>query len=391
MRDRLFGPYFFGNLFSNAGNWFQNIAAGIVVFDLTGSNTKVGLISTIQFGSIILFTLWAGAVSDRVNRRKMLLLCQLLAWSGAAGLAVYVLVVGEDGLTGPLPIYIATGIIGLGFALALPALQALVPALVRPADLKQAIALNSVTFNLARSFGPAVAGWVVAAFGAGVAFAVNAVSFIPIIVVLAVIRQREVVRDTSVDGSVRDAVRRAFSDRAILIPLIGTIAVGFGSDPVSTLSPAIADLFGEGRGFVGLLVAAFGAGAAGAAFGLGAFVERFRPERAGAYGLMALAAGMGLLAVAPTKWVALGALAIAGVGFIGSVTALNSAIQDRIEEDYRGRVMAVWSVFFLGVRPIAAIVDGSIADATSVRVGIGIPAVVAIVTALFLFTRRPDE
>ena len=391
IRDRRFGPYFFGNLLSNAGNWFQNIAAGIVVFELTGSNTKVGLITAIQFGSIILFTLWAGAISDRVDRRKMLLFSQILAWSGAASLAVYVLVVGEEGLEGPMPIYLATGVIGLGYALSLPALQALVPALVRRADLKQAIALNSVTFNLARAFGPAVAGWVVAAFGAGIAFGVNAVSFLPLIVVLALIRQREVVRDDSVDGTVRDALRRAFGDRAIAIPLIGTLAIGFGSDPVNTLTPAIADLFGEGRGFVGLLVAAFGAGAAAAAFWLGPFVERFRPERAGAYGLMVLAGGMAMLAAAPTRWMALAALAVAGVGFIGSITALNSAIQDRIEEDYRGRVMAVWSVFFLGVRPIAAVIDGAIADVFSVRAGIAVPAGVALVTALFLFTRRPDE
>lgn len=391
IRDRRFGPFFFGNLLSNAGNWFQNIAAGIVVFELTGSNTKVGLISTIQFGSIILFTLWAGAISDRVDRRRMLLFSQILAWSGAASLAVYVLAVGEEGLGGPIPIYLATGVIGLGYALSLPALQALVPALVRPADLKQAIALNSVTFNLARALGPAMAGWVVAAFGAGVAFGVNAVSFLPLIVVLTLIRQRDVVRDDSVDGSVRDALRRAFGDRAIAIPLIGTLAIGFGSDPVNTLTPAIADLFGEGRGFVGLLVAAFGAGAAAAAFWLGPFVARFRPERAGAYGLMVLSGGMAMLAASPTRWMALVALAVAGVGFIGSITALNSAIQDRIEEDYRGRVMAVWSVFFLGVRPVAAIVDGSIADLFSVRAGIGVPAGVALVTALFLLTRPPDE
>ncbi len=383
--DRRFGPYFFGNLFSNAGNWFQNIAAGILVFEITGSNTKVGLISAIQFGSILVFTLWAGKLSDRLNRRRMLLAAQILAWMGAVGLAITILVIGEQNVTSPLPIYLATAVIGTGYALSLPALQALVPALVRPGDLKQAIALNSVTFNLARAFGPAVAGWVVAVFGAGVAFGVNALSFLPLIIVLTLIRQREVDMSGRSDGSIAESFRIAFGDRRILVPLVGTLAIGFGSDPVNTLTPAIADLFGEDRGFVGLLVAAFGAGAAVAAFGLGSFVKKVEAERGGSYGLAVLAVGMATLSLAPNRWVALGALAVAGAGFIGAITALNSAIQDRIEESVRGRIMAIWSVFFLGVRPIAALVDGSIADAVSVRAGIGLPAVVATGMALWLF------
>ncbi len=382
--DRRFGPYFFGNLFSNAGNWFQNIAAGVLVFEITGSNTRVGLISAIQFGSILLFTLWAGKLSDRVNRRRMLLFSQILAWLGAVGLAIAILVIGEENLTNPLPVYLATAVIGTGYALSLPALQALVPALVRPGDLRQAIALNSVTFNLARAFGPAVAGWVVAAFGAGVAFGVNALSFLPLIIVLTVIRQREVDMSGESDGSIGESFRIAFGDRRILIPLIGTLAIGFGSDPVNTLSPAIADLFGEDRAFVGLLVASFGAGAALAAFRLGSFVKSMEAERAGAYGLGVLAVGMATLAVAPDRWVALGALAVAGVGFIGAITALNSAIQDRIAEEVRGRVMAIWSVFFLGVRPIAALVDGAVADAVSVRAGVAVPALVAGGMAVWL-------
>lgn len=389
--DRLFGPYFFGNLFSNAGNWFQNIAAGVLVFEITGSNTKVGLISAIQFGAILVFTLWAGKLSDRVNRRRMLLFSQILAWLGAVGLAITILLIGDDNISNPLPVYLATAVIGTGYALSLPALQALVPALVRPSDLKQAIALNSVTFNLARAFGPAVAGWVVAAFGAGVAFGVNALSFLPLIIVLTLIRQREVDMSGRSDGSIGESFRIAFGDRRILVPLIGTLAIGFGSDPVNTLSPAIADLFGQNRGFVGLLVAAFGAGAAVAAFGLGSFVKKFEAEQAGAYGLAVLGGGMAALAMSPNRWIALAALAIAGVGFIGAITALNSAIQDRINEEVRGRVMAIWSVFFLGVRPIAALVDGAIADTVSVRAGIGLPALVAGGMALWLAGKARSE
>ncbi|HEX6219802.1 MAG TPA: MFS transporter, partial [Acidimicrobiia bacterium] len=163
LRDRRFGPYIGANFTSNIGNWFQNVAAGIVVFQVTGSNTLVGTVSVLQFLATLLFSPWSGALADRFNRRKLLILAQAISASGAVGLALWVGLEGVEGLPGVWPIFAASGIIGLGYAVGISAMNALIPALVEPDDLDDAIALNSASFTLARAIGPALAGLVVAA------------------------------------------------------------------------------------------------------------------------------------------------------------------------------------------------------------------------------------
>ena len=135
-------PVFFADSLSNIGNWFQNVAAGIVVYDLTGSNTAVGAVSIVQFAATMLLTPWMGGLTDRVDRRGTLLTGQTIAFVGATALVVVVTTVGVDGLPGPWPIYVTTGLIGLGAAITLPSLQAIVPALVRRRDLDRAISLD---------------------------------------------------------------------------------------------------------------------------------------------------------------------------------------------------------------------------------------------------------
>ena len=189
MVDRRFGPYLGGNFVSNVGNWFQNVAAGIVVFELTGSNTLVGMVSVLQFLATLALAPWSGALADRLDRRKMLMSAQVVSALGALGLAVWVGFVGVDGLPGIWPVLAASGVIGVGFAIGISAMNALVPALVEPPDLDQAIALNSATFTVARAIGPALAGLVIASFGAATAFGANAITFLPLIFVLAVIHQ----------------------------------------------------------------------------------------------------------------------------------------------------------------------------------------------------------
>ena len=156
--DRIFGSFFYANALSNVGNWFQNVAAGIVVYDLTGSNIAVGAVSVLQFAATMLLTPWMGGLTDQVNRQRVLVVGQSIAFAGAASLAAVVFGVGVDGLPGVWPIFAATAVIGLGAAVILPSLQAVVPALVRERDLDRAITLNSMTFNIARGIGPSRPG-----------------------------------------------------------------------------------------------------------------------------------------------------------------------------------------------------------------------------------------
>jgi MFS family permease len=369
LRDRRFGPYIAGNFTSNIGNWFQNVAAGIVVFHVTGSNTLVGTVSVLQFLATLLLSPWSGAMADRFNRRKLLILAQAISAAGAVGLALWVGLEGVEGLPGVWPVFAASGVIGLGYAVGISAMNALIPALVEPDDLDDAIALNSASFTLARAIGPALAGLVVAALGAAWAFGINAITFIPLFVVLMLIRPRDVQRRGG-DSSVRAGLVYVKERKVMLWLVLATLAVGWAGDPVNTLSPAYAAMFGLDETFVGLQVAAFGSGAAIASLAVGAIRSRHGLVSTTKAGLVMLGVGLVGYAGAPHEAIVLAALFIAGIGFLLGVTTTNSNLQRRLDENMRGRVMALWSMAFLGSRPLAAIIDGVVADVASPRVGV---------------------
>lgn len=369
LRDPNFGPYLGANFTSNLGNWFQNVAAGIVVFEITGSNTLVGTVSVLQFLATLFLAPWSGAMADRFDRRKLLILAQAISLSGAVGLAIWVALEGVSGLPGVWPVLAASGIIGLGYAVGISAMNALIPALVERRDLDDAIALNSASFTLARAIGPAVAGVVFAAAGAAWAFGLNALSFLPLIVVLYLIRPRTANRPAG-DRSVRAGLRYAWGRKSMLWLVFATLAVGWAGDPVNTLSPGYAAMFGRDEFFVGLQVTAFGAGAALASLMVGQVRDRLGLEATTKAGLGLMAAGLLGYAAAQSEAMVLISLFVGGIGFLLGVTTTNSNLQHRLDEEMRGRVMALWSMAFLGSRPIAGIVDGAIADLVSPRVGV---------------------
>lgn len=376
IREPRFGPYIIGNFTSAVGNWFQNVAAGIVVFQLTGSNTLVGTVSVLQFLATLVLSPWSGALADRFDRRKLLILAQGISAAGAVSLAIWVGLAGVEGLPGIWPVLAATGIIGLGYAVGISAMNALIPSLVDRPDLEDAIALNSTSFTLARTIGPALAGVVIAAAGAAWAFGINALTFLPLMFVLFLIRPREVAR-TDGDRSVRAGFAYVRTHKSMLWLVLATLAVGWAGDPVNTLAPAYADMFGRGETFVGLQVTAFGSGAAVMSLVVGWVRDRLGAERTTRTGIVILAAGLLGYAAAPHEIVVFVALFIGGVGFLLGITTTNANLQHRLDEDMRGRVMAFWSMAFLGSRPIAGLVDGGVADLISPRAGV-IAAVVPL-------------
>lgn len=219
------------------------------------------MVSVLQFAATLALAPWSGALADRLDRRKMLMSAQMVSAAVALGLALWVAVVGVQGLPGLSPVLATSGVVAIGFAIGISAMNAPVPALVEPPDLDQAIALNSATFTVARAIGPALAGAVVATFGAAFAFGANAVTFLPLIVVLALTRPQEVERSSG-DRSVRAGLSNTKNRPAMPWLIVATLAVDWAGDPVNTLTPAYAELFGRGETFVGLQVGALGTGSA---------------------------------------------------------------------------------------------------------------------------------
>ena len=382
VRQRNFGPYFVGNALSASGGWFQNLAASLLVYRLTHSAFLLGVLNFCQFAPVLLLAPWTGSAADRFNRRRLLMTAQttaavlaatlsLLAWSGAA--EAWVVIAFALGL-------------GVTSAISIPPQQALLASLVEPPELPTAVALNSMTYNIARAAGPVAGAASVEYLGIPASFLLNSASYLVFVGALLVIRPRpqERVKGTRLRESF--AVLRA--DPRLLAFLIVVAAVGFASDPVNTLAPAFAHEFGHKDTVAGFIIGAFGAGAVTAAFVVAGRVAGSR--RRMAITLALLAGGVIAFALSPWLWLGFVFLFVGGFGYLASNTSATSRLQLGVTEAQRGRIMALWGVAFLGLRPIASLADGAIAAVAGVRVAgvvLALPALAGAV-ALFLVGRR---
>src|SRR3954470_22542844 len=361
LRQRDFGPYFVGNAVSSSGTWFQNLAAALLVYRLTHSALLLGVLNFAQFAAVVVLAPWTGAVADRFDRRKVILVTQL----GAAALTAVLAALAFAGEAGVAVVIGFSLALGVGSAFSAPAQQAFVSSLVPPSDLRSALALNSMTFNLARAIGPAAAALTVAAVGIPAAFALNCGSYLVLAAAVAWVRphseQRLAARG---ETRLRDSLRLVRADSRLLALLIVVGAVGFSSDPINTLAPAFAHEFGYRDVAGGYIIAAFGGGAVLAAFALAGHSFGRRHLIA----TMALMAG-GVAGFAVTPWLALALpiLVVGGAGYLASNTTATARLQLEVEDHQRGRIMALWSVAFLGLRPFASLIDGAIAAGGGVR------------------------
>jgi predicted MFS family arabinose efflux permease len=256
--------------------------------------------------------------------------------------------------------------------------MALVSSLVPREQVSQAIAMNSATFNVARAVGPTAAAGIIAWQGIAVAFAVNAGSYLVLAAALLVVRPSPQAR--AARARLRDAVGLLRRNRTLVLYLLVVASVSAGSDPVNTESPALAHAFGHTSSWAGTIVGAFGVGAVVAAFAFAGRIGGTRRRMAFTLGVMA----SGMVAFAASPWLPLAFvfLAIAGFGYLVSNTSATARLQLSVAEHERGRIMALWSIAFLGVRPLASLVDGAIADAAGVRLAAAAMAVPAFAGAL---------
>lgn len=380
VRDRNVGPFLLGNLASNLGTWMHNIAAAIVVFDVSGSAFQVGLLVLAQFGPAVVLAPMAGVLTDRVDRRRLLMVFQTLASVAGISLATSIWVVGVEGLPGVWPLHAASLVIGVGYAFSIPSHQALVAELVPAHDLEGALALNTVTFNLGRAVGPAIGAVVLVVSGPAVAFMLNSVSYLLFVFALAFVTLHPTDRP-SLDRNFASALRFVRQDRQLVLLITAVAALGYAQDPVNTLAPPLAQILGGGDALVGALVSAFGVGSVLAAMTVNRVRRRLDQQTLGALGFLAVGVGMLGLSIAPDRYVAFGALLVAGAGFLFAITALTARIYQRVPDAMRGRVLSLWGIAFLGSRPVAGLIDGAIADWLSVRIAVAVGAAVAFLAA----------
>jgi MFS family permease len=360
LRRREFRLYFAGSVVSNVGTWMQNVVLNVFIFKITGgSNTWVGIAGFALFVPIVLFTLPGGVVADRRDRLRLLRDSQIVAGGFAAALAV---LTATHAVNRYSAVALAFGI-GVASAIAIPAMQALLPALVPDEELADAIALNAVTFNLARAVGPILA-YAALAISAAWAFGLNALSFFVLAATLWLVRAVPFPREGGRPGPMREAINWAWNHVRTRTMLLGVAMIGLALDPITTLSPAYGRMLGNANR-AGWIVSAWGLGAVLVIALAPALLRRIAEHGLGWLGLAVLAAGIATYAAGHTLLVVLAGNVVAGAGYIIAAVTFTAAIQQDVPEALRGRVMALWTFAFLGLRPVASLLDGKLADAFS--------------------------
>ncbi len=371
-----------GAFISNIGTWVQRTAQDWLVFtELTHHDASaVGLVMALQFGPQFLFLPWTGSAADRFNQRKLLIATQ--ATMGALALVLGILTVA--GLVQLWHVYVFAFLFGTAAAFDGPVRQTFVAELVGDADLHNAVALNSTSFNAARMIGPGVSGMLIAEIGTGWAFLINGFSFVAVLISLAFLRVSELhpnARSARSKGGFLEGLRYAWgrSDlKAILVMLflIGTFGLNF---PIFISTMAVGIFHSDARGY-GLLSSIMAIGTmSGALLGAGRDKPRFRLLQIGA-GVFGL--GCMFAALAPDYWLFATALVIIGIAALTFTNTSNSMMQLTTEPAMRGRVMALRMTVVLGGTPIGAPIVGWVANHYGPRWGLGIGAASGFAAAL---------
>ena len=371
-----------GAFVSNVGTWVQRTAQDwLVLTQLTHHDASaVGLVMALQFGPQFLLLPWTGFAADHFNQRKLLIATQ--ATMGALALVLGMLTV--FGVVQLWHVYIFAFLFGSAAAFDAPVRQTFVAELVGDADLHNAVALNSTSFNAARMIGPAVSGVVIAAIGTGWAFLINGASFIAVLISLVLLRIAELrpnARAHRARGSFAEGLRYVWGRpdlKVILVMLflIGTFGLNF---PIFISTMAVSVFHTDARGY-GLLSSIMAIGTvAGALLGARREKPRFPLLLVGAavFGL-----GCTLAAVAPGYWFFAGALVVIGVAALTLANTTNSLMQLSTEPAMRGRVMALRVGVALGGTPIGAPIVGWVANHCGPRWALGVGAASGFAAAI---------
>jgi MFS family permease len=380
--------YFGGQVISITGNWMQMVAEMWLVVELTGSGVSVGLTAALQFLPILLFGAWGGLLADRVNKRRLMMVTQSLMILPA--LTLWALTVNGD--VQLWMVYALVLVRGSINAVDNPARQSFVFEMVGGDRVVNAVALNSVIVHTARILGPAGAGIVIALLGVGTCFLVNTLSFVAMLAALRAMDPAALHAPPASErgpGQLRSALRHVAATPALWIPLAMMTLVGTLTFNFQVLFPLLASFTWHGTASTyAALTAAMGVGSVAGALAAGA------RGRVGPRLLVAASAAFGavmlLVAAAPTVELQLLALVPLGAVSITFAAGVNSAMQLAVDPAMRGRVMALYSMVFLGSTPIGAPLVGWVAEVADPRAGLvlgGAAALVAAAGAQIAFAR----
>lgn len=390
LRHRNFRLFFTGQGVSLTGTWITRIATAWLVYRLTGSELLLGVVAfASQIPNLFLMPV-AGVLADRWNRRRVLIVTQAMALVQSGLLAVFTL----TGLISVPLIIILQVAQGFITALDTPVRQAFVVSMIDDrADLANAIALNSSLFNASRIIGPSVGGLLIAAVGEGWCFAIDSASYLFVILSLLMMRLPEALprSDTGrIFDELTSGLRYALESVPIRSLLILMAVASIAGMPYNVLMPAMArGVLGGGAETLGILMTGSGIGALAGAIWLASRHDLRGLSTAIAIAGSVFGAGLIAFSFARSVPVAMVLLFVVGAGFMIQTAAANTIVQTIVEEEKRGRIMALFAMAFLGTMPIGGLIAGSAAEHIGTPMTIAIGGAICMLSSLW-FAREPQ-
>jgi MFS family permease len=390
LAHRNFRLFLFGQTVSLTGTWMQSIAQGWLVLQLTNSPFYLGLVSALGSLGVLLFTLYAGVVADRTDKRRVVIITQSLLMVQAFLLAALV----ASGRVTVGSVMLLAAFLGVVSAFDIPTRQAFIVEMVGKEDLMNAIALNTSIFNLSRVLGPVVAGFLIGPLGVAACFFLNGVSYLAVIASLLAMRLPPWVRRPAAGSAwqgFREVVAFLRSDRRARTLVVLTAITSIFGFPFLVLMPVFArDVLRVGAAGYGALTASVGLGAVAGALGVAVLSRRIRKGRT----LVVAGTSFGLLVAlfAQSRWFALSValLALVGCAMIVNNALTNTLLQTLVPDHLRGRVMGFYSFMFVGMAPIGAFQAGAVAERFGAPLAVAAGGVVSALAVVVLAWRVPE-
>lgn len=355
----------FGAFISNIGIWMETVGVGILVTETTGKATWTGIVAAAAFVPAAVLGPIGGALADRLERKKLLLITTTIQ----TALAALLTTLAATGTPSPIVVTLIVFAAGCASAIGFPTYQSVLPDLVPPEDLVGAIALSSAQWNLGRVVGPALAGIVIGFGGYAWAFGINTVSFVAVFVAIAALTLPPSHHDgSSIVKSIKTGIDYTRRDAGLRSIIIFMVVNTFLAAPFIALIPAMAiKIFDGGAGATSLLTTAQGIGAVVMALSLGALTSRFGSRKTLMGVLWAVPLTLMVYALAPTLWASALAIFAVGLVYLGALSSFMSIAQMRAPAQVRGRVMSLITMSLGVLYPLGAILQGALADRFGLR------------------------
>lgn len=389
LKVKEFRAYWIGQVVSLSGTWMQHIAQGWLVYVLTKSAFYLGFVSFLSTFPMFIFTLFGGVIADKYSRKKILVLTQIFSLFPAAFLGILI----QLDLVQIWHVAIASLILGIASSFDMPARQAFITEIVSKEMITSAVAMQSMSFNIARIIGPFLAGLIVTHLNFHMCFYLNALSFIPLIIILLKISEKNIpsnLENSSVKDFFKEGLTFLLNNKKILYTIcaVGIFTI-FGVSFIPILPIIAKEILGKGVEGYSMIVSSIGIGSLAAGTLIAMRKDIKEKEKHIFRASLTLPIGLFGVALSTDFYFTIFFSFLLGFSFVNFFTISNSFIQHQTEQRLRGRIMSFFAFVFLGFTPFGNILMGILVDRFGTKIIISFCAVVCLLSAIVLFKILP--